>query len=323
MPERTSKLCPLRDAAELVKDGARIAIGGFAIYQHPMAFLHELVRQGRRDLTVVGVANGNDVDLLAGAGCLKRVESSYVGLEKYGLARNFRRKVENGELEIVDYPELLSWDRFRASQENMTFWPASFLGGSDILRYNPDIKEFPCPMTGRRLWAVPPAAPDVVVIHAILGDTYGNVLVPSRRLLPQSLDITLSRSCDTLIVTVERIVDTDEIVRLAHLNEIPAFRTTCIVEVPWGAHPCPVLGHYRTDDAHFREYVAASHTDDDFKDYLQRYVYGVRDHAAYLEAVGMETLTPLKTGDAFPAEPSRQYLPDSTFPIKEGQPHEQ
>lgn len=239
MATRTSKRRTLTEAAALVPDGARLAIGGFAVYQHPMAFLHELIRQGRKDLTVVGVVNGNDVDLLAGAGCLNRVETSYVGLEKHGLAPNFRRRVEAGELQIVDYPEILSMDRFRASQDNFTFWPAYFLGGNDLVRVNPEIKEFACPLTGRRVWAIPPAAPDVVVIHAILGDEYGNVLVPSRRLSPQSLDITLARSCDTVIVTVEKIVPTERLSRHPHLVEIPTYRTTAIVEAPWARTPRP------------------------------------------------------------------------------------
>ena len=279
----------------MVPDGARIALGGFAIYQHPMAFTRELIRQNKRDLTVVGVVNGPEVDMLAGAGCLACIETSYVGLEKYGLAPSFRRKVEEGALRVVDYPELLSWDRFRASQENHTFLQASFLGGTDIVRRNADIKPFNCPLTGRKLWAVPPADPDIVVIHAILADAYGNVLMPERRLLPQSLDITLARSCDTVIVTAERIVDHGEIRRHAHLNEVPSYRTTCVVEAPWGAHPCPVLGHSAIDDDHFRAYVAASRTQDGMREYLTTHVFGVADHQGYLDVIGLARLLSLQT----------------------------
>jgi glutaconate CoA-transferase subunit A len=285
----------MAEAAAMVPDGARIALGGFAIYQHPMAFTRELIRQNKRDLTVVGVVNGPEVDMLAGAGCLTCIETSYVGLEKYGLAPSFRRKVEEGALRVVDYPELLSWDRFRASQENHTFLQASFLGGTDIVRRNADIKPFDCPLTGRKLWAVPPADPDIVVIHAILADAHGNVLMPERRLLPQSLDITLARSCDTVIVTAERIVDHGEIRRHAHLNEIPSYRTTCVVEAPWGAHPCPVLGHSAIDDDHFHAYVAASRTEDGMRDYLATHVFGVADHQGYLDLIGLARLLSLQT----------------------------
>jgi glutaconate CoA-transferase, subunit A len=293
-----SKLASLTEAAAHISDGARVALGGFAVYQHPMALVRELARQERRDLTVVGTVNGNEVDLLAGAGCLRRVETSYVGLERYGLAPNFRRRVEQGELEVVDYSEVLSFDRFRASQDGLTFWPCDYLGGTDILTHNPAIKAFDCPLTGRRLYAVPPADPDVVVIHAVAADERGSVVIPSRRLLPQGLDITMARACDTVIVTAEQIVSRQYIRRHARQVEIPSYRTTLVVEAPWGAHPCPVLGRYVIDDLHFREYVAAATTPEGFAKYLDTYVTGPRDHEAYLALIGPERLARLMEIDA-------------------------
>ena len=295
---RASKLISMREAAAAVPDGARIALGGFAVYQHPMAFVRELIRQRRRGLALVGVVHGNDADMLAGAGCLARIETSYVGLEKYGLARNFRRAAEAGAIEVADYPELLSWDRFRASEAGLTFLQASFLGGTDIAARNTDIRPFDCPLTGRRLWAVPPADADVTVIHAPAADRHGNVLYPERRLLPQSLDITLARSCDTVIVTAERIVDNSEIRRLAHLNAVPSYRVRHVVEAPWGAHPCPVLGFSRIDDRAFRDYAAAGADAGRFSGWLDETVYGLADHAAYVESIGIARLLALQTAVA-------------------------
>jgi glutaconate CoA-transferase subunit A len=292
-----SKLISLEEAAGLVGDGTRVALGGFAVYQKPMALVRELIRQKRRDLTVIGSANSYDVDMLAAAGCLARVETSYVGLEKFGLARNFRRAVESGAIEIVDYPELVSLDRFRASQENLKFWPVSFLGGNDVVTYNPDIKEFPCPITGRRLFAVPAADPDVVVIHAIAADERGNVVLPARRLLPQSTDVLLARSCDNVIVTVEKIVPNSFIRRHARLVEIPSYRVKAIAEVPYGAHPTPALGRYLADEEHYAAYAKASATPEDFAAYLERYVYGPGDHHDYLDLVGIRRLAALQDLD--------------------------
>ncbi len=294
-PERTPKVISLSEAAALVPDGARIALGGFAVYQHPMAFVRELIRQNRRHLTVVGVVNGPEVDMLAGAGCLACVETSYVGLEKYGLAGNFRRAAEAGTLKVVDYPELMCWDRFRASESSLTFLQASFLGGTGIVAHNPDIKPFSCPLTGRKLWAVPPADPEIVVIHALAADIYGNVLFPERRLLPQSLDITLARSCDTVIVTAERLVDNAEIRRNAHLNEIPSYRVRHVVEAPWGAHPCPVLGFSSIDDRAFREYADAARSAETFAAWLADNVHGPPTHQAYLDSIGLDRLLSLQT----------------------------
>ncbi|WP_413729010.1 CoA transferase subunit A [Sodalis sp. RH22] len=261
---RTTKLTTLETAVHTVRDGQRIALGGFAIYQRPMALTRELVRQQRRNLTIVGIVNAIEADWLIGAGAVARIETSYVGLEKFGLAKNFRRAVEAGRLEVVDYPELLAWDRFRASQEGLPFWPCTFLGGSGVAQYNADIVPFTCPVTAAQLWAVPPARPDVVLVHAPIGDEYGNVAFHRRKMLPQSVDITLTRACDTVIVSVEKIVTPRELQKQPHLVEIPAFRTTHIVEAPFGAHPTSLPGIYDCDDATFAEYVAASATPGQF-----------------------------------------------------------
>lgn len=292
---RKSKLSSLEEAAGLVADGDRVAFGGFAIYQRPMAFVRELARQGRRDLTVVGVVNSIETDLLVAAGCVRSIETSYVGLENFGLAANFRRAVEAGEVAVVDYPELLAWDRFRASQEGLPFWPCTFLGGSDVAALNSGIVAFDCPITGRRMFAVPPADPDVVVVHALMADELGNVAFPPRRMLPQSVDVTLTRACDVVIVTVEKIVSTEEIRRHPELTEIPAFRTTNVVEVPYGAHPTSTLGAYGTDVDHVRRYAQASATVEGTGTYLDAFVRGPSDHAAYLATVGLHDLIALRT----------------------------
>lgn len=298
MDKKTSKVGTLEDAVKLIPDGTRLALGGFAIYQHPMALVRELIRAKRRNLTIVGTVNGNEVDMLIGAGCVREVETSYVGLERFGLAPNFRRAVEGGEVSVVDYPEILSFDRFRASVEAMTFWPCDYLGGTDVLRHNPAIRSFECPLTGRLLYAVPPADPEVVVIHAIAADEQGNVLFPRRHLLPQDLDTVMARGCDTVVVTVESIVSKQYVKRHAELNLLPSYKVTMVVEAPFGAHPCPVLGRYRIDDAHFGEYAAAAKNTQTMNAYLDRYVRAPADHQAYLDLIGAHRLTSLLETDS-------------------------
>jgi glutaconate CoA-transferase, subunit A len=292
------KRISLDDAVALVPDGTRLAIGGFAVYQKPMAFVRALARARRRDLTIIGSANSYDVDLLAAAGCLKTVETSYVGLEKFGLARNFRRRVEDGTLRVVDYPEMGSWDRFRANQEGLAFWPVGFLGGNDVLTYNPDIKPFTCPITGRPMQALPAANPQVVVIHAVAADEQGNVVIPARRLLPQNGDVLMARSCDTVIVTAEKIVSKAFIRRHARLVEIPSYRTTAVVEVPWGAHPTPLLSRYLADEEHMAEYAQAAESPATFDAYLQRYVFETATHDDYLQRVGAARIARLSDIDS-------------------------
>lgn len=292
--KRTVKLTSLKEAISSVRNGERIALGGFAIYQRPMALAAELVRQKKRQLTLVGIVNGIEADLLIGAGVLRCIETSYVGLERFGLARNFRRAAESGALKTVDYPELIAWDRFRASQEGLPFWPCTFLGGSGVVEHNPEIIPFACPVTARQMWAVPPANPDVVLVHAPLGDEYGNVAFHRRKMLPQSADITLTRSCDRVIVSVEKIVSPQELRHQPHLVEIPAFRTMHIVETPFGAHPTSMPGLYDCDESAFSDYASASATSQSFAQWLQQHVTGVVDHQAYLDLQGNRRLLTLR-----------------------------
>jgi glutaconate CoA-transferase subunit A len=206
--------------------------------------------------------------------------------------------VEGGQLEVVDYPEMASWDRFRASQEGLAFWPVSFLGGNDVLTYNERIRPFACPITGKPMQALPAADPDVVVIHAIAADEQGNVVVPSRRLLPQSGDVLMARACDQVIVTVEKIVSKTFIRRHARLTEIPSYRTTAVVELPFGAHPTPALSRYLADEPHLSEYAQASASAETFDVYLRRYVHEPADHFAYLDRIGGARLAQLADIDS-------------------------
>jgi len=294
MPELKEKLYSLQEAAALIKDGARIAIGGFSVHNHPMAFLYELIRRGIKDLTIVGITNGNDVDILVGAGCVKKVETSYVGLEQFGLAPNFRRAVERGEVEVVEYSEDIAHERFIASVRGEPFFPTYELYGSDIPKYNKDIKEGVNPLNRRKYHAIPPAEPDWVVVHAPMGDKYGNVLYFPNRQSPSNIDIEKSRSSDNVIVTVEQIIPRTRVMRFPHLNVIPRYRTTAIVEAPYGAHPCSLLQTYIQDVEHLTMYAEAARDPKSFKGYLDKYVYGPRDHMEYLKLIGVERLMKLR-----------------------------
>ena len=188
----------------------------------------------------------------------------------------------------------MAMDRFKASQDNFTFWPADFLGGNDVLVHNPDIKEFACPLTGKRVWAVPPANADICVIHVLLADELGHVYMPARRASPQSLDLTMARSCDLVIVTAEKIVPTAQLRRYPDEIELLPFNVTCVVEAPYGAHPCPMMGAYIADEEFLSAYVIAAQDPDKFAQHLEHYVTGVSDHGEYLERVGVAALIAIR-----------------------------
>lgn len=294
MPKLKEKLCSLSEAASLIKNGTRIHIGGMSVHNHPMAFVYELIRKKVKDLTIVGHVSADDVDILVGAGCVKRIEISYVGLEEFGLAPNFRRAVEREEIELVEYSEPVSFERFNCSARGQSFFPTHEMLGTDLPKHNPDIKEMVSPYDGRPCHIVPAANPEWVVIHAPMGDKYGNILYFEWRQLPINLDLMASRASDNLIVTVEQIVDRERVRRLRHLNMIPRSRTTVIVEAPYGTHPSSCMPLYDQDREHLRMYSQIARDPVEFRKYLDRYVYGVTSHMDYLKLIGVEKLLRLR-----------------------------
>ena len=294
MAELQEKLCSLAEAASLIEDGARITFGGMSVHNHPMAFIYELIRRGVKDLTVVGHVAADDVDILVGTGCVKRLEISYVGLEEFGLAPNFRRAAENAEIELAEYSEPVCFERFSCSARGQSFFPTHEMLGTDLPKYNPDIKEMVSPFDGRTCHLVPAAEPEWVVLHAPMGDKYGNVLYFENRQLPEDLDLMASRSTRNVIVTVEKIVDRRKVQRLSHLNLIPRFRTKAIVEVPYGAHPSSCLQVYDHDRQHLGMYARAAQDPAEFRRYLDTYVYGAKSHLEYLNLVGIGRLMQLR-----------------------------
>ncbi len=294
MAERTSKLCSLSELVARIPDGARVAFGGFAVYQKPMAIVREIVRQHKKELTIVGTVHSMDADMLIGAGCVKRIETSYVGMEKYGLAPNFRRAVQQGRIQVVHYPEMLAWDRFRADREGWPFWPCYCLGGCEGILENSEIKEYRCPVTGKQAWALPAAKPDVVIVHAYQGDCYGNLRLQPHSMLPQAMDVEMARSCSCVLATIEELIAHDELCKTPHLNQIPAMRTTAICAAPYGSHPLSTLLKKREDAQHMRLYIEAAKNDESFAGYLDKYIYGTRDEAQYLALIGQAHLEALK-----------------------------
>ncbi len=292
--EPAIKLISLRDAATLISNGSRIHLGGMAVHNHPMAFVYELIRQGTTNLTIVSHVSASDVDLLIGAGHVNRLEFSYVGLEEFGTAPCFRRAVEEGQIELAEYSEPVAFERFACSARGMPFFPTREMIGTDLPRVNPDIKQISDPFGSGDYHAVSAAEPEWVIIHAPAGDKYGNVLFFPNRQLPEDLDITATRSSANIIVTVEQIVAHERVKQLPYLNLVPRFRTTAIVEAPFGAHPYSCLHVYDQDREHLAHYAAVARTVEGFSGYLEHYVHAVETHDQYLELIGAARLARLR-----------------------------
>jgi len=288
------KLVSLKAAVKIIKNGDVVAIGGSMIRRHPMAIIYEIVRQNLKDLTLIGWNNGLDMDLLIGAGCVKEVESSYIGLTPLGLAKNFRRAAENQLITVKSCSESIAHDKFRAGCMGLTFMPSKVPLGSAIEKYNPELKIIKCPYTGERYAALKAWNPDIAIIHAHRADRYGNVQFDAERLPDNDADIIIARSAKKTIISVEEIVDTEIISETSYLTYIPRIFVEAVVEAPFGAHPTECDLRYEMDKKFLEYYYEKSTTQEQFQEFLNEYVYGIKTHMDYLKKVSIENLFEIK-----------------------------
>lgn len=289
-PQR-DKVVSLATAIADVPDGAMIALGGGLSARLPMALVRELIRQGKRELHLVGSAHSIDVDLLIAAEAVRRCEESYVGFEQdLGLAPAYRRAAETGTVEVAESCCVTIVAQLRATEMGLPFLPVRGVRGSDITRLHPEYREVTCPFTGEVLVAVPALKPDVALLHAPLGDRYGNLHLEQ----PYVLDERFASSSTRVVATVDRLVSTEDIVAAG--VKIPAHHVAAVVEVSFGAHPTSCYPHYAYDRQHLTLYTRAAQAGgEDLADYLKTYVYGIADERDYQELIGSERLAELES----------------------------
>jgi glutaconate CoA-transferase subunit A len=285
------KRTPLAGAAGVVADGAIVALGGGLSARLPLAMVRELIRQGRRGLHLVGSAHSIDVDMLVAAGTVRRCEESYVGFEQdIGLAPAYRRAAEEGSIEVAESCCVTILAQLRAAEMGLPFLPVRGVRGSDIGRLHPEYAEITCPFTGETLVAVPALRPDVALLHAPVGDRYGNLHLEQ----PYVLDERFASASRAVIATVDELVSPDEVAAAGIV--IPAHLVTAVTEVPYGAHPSSCYPRYAYDRDHLREYVAAVQAGPDgAAKYLAAYVRGTGSEADYRAVIGAERLSVLAT----------------------------
>lgn len=284
-----------REAAKAIKDGMSIAIGGFINSLHPMALIRQIIRNGVRELTVVGSGSaGLEVDLLIGTGHVKKLISPYVGAESLApIGPFFRAVAQRGELDMWECDEGLFYAGLRAAAGQLPFEPWRVAIGTSYPELNPDIKIFQDPLKGETLLAVPPINIDVALIHAGFADAYGNV----QHVGSSFSDLALVRAADKTIVEVDKVLSNEEIRK--HPEKTTIHGADAIVRAPYGSHPYASPGFYLEDKEHIKEYVNAANaylkTGDKgpFKAYLKKYVFGPETHADYLEVIGIRRLISL------------------------------
>jgi len=294
-PERKHVIIDEKEAASYIKDGMTIAIGGFINSSHPMAIVRQVIRNGVKNLTVIGAASGGlDLDLMIGAGCIRKLVTTYVAGEYLcPIGPFFRVAAERGEIEVFECDEGMFYCILRAAAQKLPFHPWKAGIGTSYPEVNPEIKVFKDPIKGEPLLAIPAIKPEVAIIHAAHADPYGNV----QHIGTGFGDRSMWRAADKTIVTVEKIVPNEEIRKNPLATSLHA--VDAVVRAPYGSHPYASPGYYVEDAEHIREYVDAANTyakkgdRGPFERYLQKYIYGPETHADYLEVVGVKRLISL------------------------------
>ncbi|HEX6021708.1 MAG TPA: CoA-transferase [Solirubrobacter sp.] len=282
------KRTDLAGAASLVADGDTVVAGGCLYSRPPYAALFELLRTGRRDLTLARNLMCYEAELFLVRGAAANLMAAWVGIGlPWGIPRVFRSYVERDPSIYEEWSHLSFGLRFLAGSMGVPYLPTASLLGSDLLDRLP-AKVIDCPFTGERLVAVPACQPDVALIHVHRADPQGNAQVVG----PAYMDLEFARSAKTVIVTAEEIVPTEEIARHADRTLIPGFLVDAVVEVPFGAFPGECYGLYEADFDHFDAYVNLVNTGgaEGVETYLRRHVDEPGSFTGLLNLIGASTL---------------------------------
>jgi glutaconate CoA-transferase, subunit A len=282
------KLCSLEDAIRrFVPDGASVAMGLQLESMIPFAAGHEIIRQGKRDLTLIAPISDTLFDQMIGAGCARKVVAAWVGNVMMGSAYNFRRAMEQSiphPLEMVDHTNFTIALALHAAALGVPFLPTYTAGGSTIFGRNPGLAEFTAPFTNEKMGAVAAISPDVAILQAQRADIYGNAHVWGN--LGAAPDA--ARAAQRVIVITEEIVSSKVISSDPNRTMIPGFLVSAVVAVPFGAHPSPVQGYYNRDNNFYQEYHQQTKTRQGYEAWLRHWVTEAKDPAGYVQRLGAE-----------------------------------
>ena len=279
-----SKLSTLPAAiAAHVPDGSSIALGLQMEQMIPFSAGHELIRQKKRGLALIGPISDILFDQLIGAGCVEKSIAAWVGNVMMGSAYNFRRAAESGAIEVFNLTNFTLALALQAGAMGIPFLPTRSAMGSDIPKGNHFFYEIFSPFEGKeRLLAVRALVPDVAIVHVQRADEQGNAHCWG------NFGVMLEgvRAAKKVIVVAEEIVAPEVIASDPNRTVIPGFGVAAVVESKLGAHPSPVQGYYKRDDAFFQEYHQQTKTQAEFDAWSAHWIAGVADRDAYAKLLG-------------------------------------
>lgn len=273
-----SKIVSLREAvAAHVRDGDIVAMEGFT-HLIPFAAGHEVIRQGRRELTLVRMTPDLIYDQLIGMGCARKLLFSWGGNPGVGSLHRFRDAIENGwpqPLEVQEHSHADVANMYVAGAAGLPFSVMRGYVGSDLPKHNPNIRFIACPFTGETLSASPAINPDVTLIHAQKADRKGNVLIWGIVGIQKEAVLAAKRA----IVTVEEVVDSLDAPPNAVV--LPHWVLSAVAHVPGGAHPSYAHGYYGRDNAFCKAWDGISREREGFRKWMECHVLGTRDFAEF------------------------------------------
>jgi glutaconate CoA-transferase subunit A len=280
-----SKLCTLSEAIQhYVHDGDTVYCAGFT-HLIPFAAGHEIIRQGRRNLTLARATPDLIYDQMVAAGCAKKLIFSYIGNPGVGSLRIVRQQIEAGQLEWEEYSHFGMISRLQAGAAGLPFIPMNQTAATDLERNNPNIRRVIDPYSGVEVITVPPLHPDVAIIHVQRADANGNSHIWG--IIGEQKEVAFAAK--HVIITAEEIVDEAVIRSDPNRTLIPELIVSAVCHVPHCAHPSYTQGYYDRDNVFYLNWDKISEDPATVKAWLEEWVYGVKDAEEYWQKLGEDT----------------------------------
>ena len=277
-----AEVVDLREAvAHLVHDGDAVALEGFT-HLIPTAAAHEIIRQGRKDLTLIRMTPDLIYDQMIGMGCARKLVFSWGGNPGVGSLHRFRDAVEKGwpaPLEIEEHSHAGMANRYVAGASGLPFAVLRGYVGTDLPKVTPTIAQIRCPFTGEELMAVPALNPDVSIVHAQQADRRGNVAIWGISGIQKEAALSARRA----IATVEEVVD--ELAPHPFQIVLPAVVFDAIAVEPKGAHPSYADGYYDRDNVFYEAWDPVSRDRETFRSWMGEHVLGTDNFGEYFRSV--------------------------------------
>ena len=329
-----SKLMSMHDAiAAYVQDGDTLSFSGFTTNRKPYAAVHEVLRQGQGNFTLWGGPAGGEQDLLIGEGRVRVFINCYTANSGFSnVLRRYRAAIEQGKILFEDYSMDAVMLQFHAAGLGLPYIPVRLMQGSDLVdkwgisrevrRNEPSLDDDKLVVVenpfvpGEKVVALPVPRIDCAILHVQQASPDGTCVIEG----DEFGDVDMAVASKRTVVTCEEVVSDEYIRRDPTRPKIFGACVDAVVHAPYGAWPSQCYGYYDDDVDALREYDAASKYYDQkdaeqilrreaakkgveydpdvqvetFTDYLQKYVYGVKDHAALLDKLGATRLIKLK-----------------------------